>query len=82
MRKGLRSALVLGAVTAAQGVRADVPGTMTVQGILRDTEGRPVDAVIMAIVDRVDVQKIDDLDREYRERSKKIDGMLAKQKET
>jgi len=46
------------------------------------TQNRPVDAVIMAIVDRVDVQKIDDLDRDYRERSKRIDGMLAKQKET
>jgi microcompartment protein CcmK/EutM len=45
------------------------------------TQNRPVDAVIMAIVDRVEVQKIDDLDRDYRDRSKKIDGMLARQKE-
>ncbi len=46
------------------------------------TQNRPVDAVIMAIVDRVDVQKIEDLDRDYRDRTKKIDGLLSRQKES
>ncbi len=46
------------------------------------TQNRPVDAVIMAIVDRVDVQKLDDLEREYRDRARRIDGALARQKES
>lgn len=45
------------------------------------TNNRPVDAVIMGIVDRVDVHPIDRLEKDYDQRKKKIDSLLAKQSE-
>jgi microcompartment protein CcmK/EutM len=47
----------------------------------RVTQSRPVDAVIMGIVDRVDVQPIEELQRDYDKRRKSIDSLLAKQPE-
>ncbi len=43
------------------------------------TQSRPVDAVIMAIIDRVDVTPMDKLERDYEERRRRVDDLLAKQ---
>lgn len=47
----------------------------------RETEGRPVDAVIMAIVDRLDVTPERELDRDLAKREKEIAARLAAQRE-
>ncbi|MBI2930800.1 MAG: EutN/CcmL family microcompartment protein [Planctomycetes bacterium] len=46
------------------------------------TQSRPVDAVIMAVVDRVDVWPADALDRDYEQRRRRIDDLLAQQPES
>lgn len=45
------------------------------------TQNRPVDAVIMAIVDRLDVVPEDQLAKDYERRRKEIDERLAAQPE-
>ena len=45
------------------------------------TNARPVDAVIMGIVDRVETHPLERLDKEYDQRRKKIDNLLARQPE-
>ena len=47
----------------------------------RVTQNRPVDAVIMGIVDRLETVPLDRLEREYDQRRKRIDNLLAKQPE-
>ncbi len=45
------------------------------------TTSRPVDAVIMAIVDRIDVPAEDQVQKEYDKKRKEIEDRLAKQPE-
>jgi microcompartment protein CcmK/EutM len=45
------------------------------------TQNRPVDAVIMGIVDRLDLHPLDALERDYERRKKSIEGLLASQPE-
>jgi microcompartment protein CcmK/EutM len=47
----------------------------------RVTQSRPVDAVIMGIVDRVEVQPVEELQKDYEQRRRKIDSLLARQPE-
>lgn len=46
------------------------------------TKDRPVDAVIMAIVDRLDVVPEKDLERDFQERLKAVDERLSHFRET
>ena len=46
------------------------------------TKDRPVDAVIMAIVERVDVTPWEELERDYRRRVKEVEERLANQSES
>lgn len=48
----------------------------------RVTKDRPVDAVIMAIVENLEVQDEKSLLKEYREREKQVAGELARLRET
>jgi microcompartment protein CcmK/EutM len=47
----------------------------------KGTQNRPVDAVIMAIVENLDVRRIEDLEREYASRRREVEARLAKQPE-
>ena len=48
----------------------------------KQTKDRPVDAVIMAIVERVDVMPEEELERDYQRRAKAIGNRLARQSES
>lgn len=48
----------------------------------KSTKDRPVDAVIMAIVDRLDLAPMEELEREYRRRSEEIGERIAGQSES